>query len=121
MEGPFGEFFDVVNNYKFNNMTLIEDENFFNIFDAKEFKPNKNPNNKELRLALDLIDDIYPLYKHIEIESKTDFLRDIFKMEVSKERLQRLNSHKDILFKYIITGAKPGSKTNKVIIRRVIK
>jgi hypothetical protein len=121
MEGSFREFFDIVREFKWPNMILIEDKGFFNIFDVIEFKPNKNPSNKQLRLTLDLINDMYPLYKNIEIESKVDFLRDIFKIEVSKEKLMRLHSHKDIIFKYVITSAKPGAKKNKIKIKRVRK
>ncbi len=121
MEGEIRYLFDRIEYYEHQKMVLIEDDNFFNVFDVIEFKLNKNPSNKQLRLALDLIDDMYPLYKKIPIGSKVDFLKDVFKIEVSKERLQRLNSHKDILFKYLITSIKLGPNKNKIKIKRVIK
>ena len=95
-------------------MVYIQYENDYDIINKITLIPKSNPNSKELRLALYIIDELFPLYKRIDIESKDEFLRDVFKFTVSKDRLKKLNRHKDLLFKPKIT-----IKNNKVLIKKV--
>lgn len=78
--------------------------------------PDNNPSNKELRLALDILDIIEPLFRHEAKETKVDALRDVFKINTSKERLQRLCIGKRLITKCVISY-----KNNKLIIKRVKK
>lgn len=96
-------------------LLLIEYDDDYDIISPIKLKRNHKPNNKELRLGIDLINDMYPLFKK-DYASKPDFLRDILNFEVSEERLARLLTHKQILFKQVIT-----IKNNKVIIKKVRK
>jgi len=117
MSTPFGEIKDFIENTQFNDMITLDYGNDFDILDIIKLLPDNNPNNKDLRLALDLTNEMYPLYNKMEVESKVDFLKDIFKMNVSKQRLKRLNSHKKLLFKCVITT----NNKNQIIIKRVRK
>lgn len=97
-------------------MIYIQYDDDYDIMDKISIVPNCCPSNKQLRLALDLIDDIYPLFKGLPIEDKADALKDVLKISTTKEKLQKLNSIRDIQFKYAIT-----IKNKKVIITRVRK
>ena len=64
----------------------------------------KLANNKELRLALELLDMAVPLYKRANTETKADFIRDIFNFEVTTEKLSKVKSFKKILYKTVIVS-----------------
>jgi hypothetical protein len=116
MEGTFADFFDVIENTKFEKMIPLDyDANSYDIITTIEFVSTKNPTSSDLRLALDLIDDMYPLYKSLDRMSKVDFLKDIFKMDVSQQRIHRLNPHKKLLFKGVISL----NDKKQIIIKRV--
>jgi uncharacterized radical SAM superfamily Fe-S cluster-containing enzyme len=116
MEGTFADFFDVIENTKFEKMIALDyDANDYDMITAIQFVSTKNPTSSDLRLALDLIDDMYPLYKSLRNEDRLGFLKDIFKMDVSYKRIHRLNSHKKLLFKGVISF----NDKNQIIIKRV--
>jgi hypothetical protein len=58
---------------------------------------------KKIRLYIDLIDEWYPLYKNADINTKLEFITDVFKCNCSIEDINRLKSFKDITKKQIIT------------------
>jgi len=97
-------------------MLYLQYEDDYDILDEIVLVPNCAPSNKQLRLALDLIDIIQPLFKGLPIEDKVDALKDVFKISTTKEKLQKLNSHKDLLYKYVVT-----IKNKKIITKRVRK
>jgi hypothetical protein len=117
MSNPLSDFFDEVECGNHKQLIYIEyDKNDYDLMDKLCFKECKNPSNKELRLALDLIDFIYPLFKGCTTESKEDALRSIFKITVTPDKLKHLNLFKKIVFKRVIT-----IKQNKIIFKRVLK
>jgi adenylate cyclase class IV len=117
MSGPLSDFFDEVECGNHKQLIYIEyDKNDYDLMDKLFLKESNNPSNKELRLALDLIDYIYPLFKGCEIESKEDALRSIFKITVTPDKLKHLNLFKKIVFKRVIT-----IKKNKIIFKKVLK
>lgn len=99
-----------------SKLILLEYEDDYDLLSPLCLIPNCAPSNKELRLALDLIDIIEPLFKRLPIEDKVDTLKDVFKISTTKNKLQKLKSHKDFLYKYVVT-----IKNNKVITKRVKK
>jgi len=121
MSTPFSEFYEFVRYTEQNKMIVLDYDDTFDIFDIIKLLPNKNPSNKDLRLALDLLDNMYPIYKNTDLKSKEDFLKDVFKFYIPKGKLKRLNSHKKILFKKVITSIRLHVSNNQVIITRVKK
>lgn len=97
-------------------MLLLEYEKDFDIIDPICLIPDCCPSNKELRLALDLLECIYPLLKWQPKRDKVDALKDVFKINTTEEKLQNLKNHKDFLYKYVVK-----IKNNKVILKRVKK
>lgn len=75
----------------------------FDMISRFKLKP-KVPNRRELRLALEIIDQHYPLYKKADAETKADFVRDVFKFDVPTEKVTNLKSFKKILFKTVIVS-----------------
>jgi len=121
MSTPFSEFYDFVQYTEQRKMIALDYDDTYDIFDIIKLMPTKNPSNKDLRLALDLLNNMYPLYKKTDVETKADFLRDVFKFYVSANRIKRLKPHKTILFKKVILGIKLHMGNNQVIIKRVRK
>jgi len=60
------------------------------------------PNRHLLRLTKEMIEDRYPLYKRADSDTKANFIKDIFKLNVNGARLERLNSFKQLLYRTII-------------------
>lgn len=117
MSQPLSDFFDLVNSTYVNNIVYVEyNKNEYDLIDQLCFVPVDKPSNKQLRIALDLIDEIYPLFKGLSVENKCDALREVFKINTTPERLKSMTSIKKILFKRVITV-----KNNKVIFKRVLK
>lgn len=108
---------DFAENNKKKKIIILEYEDSYDVINQITFIPDSCPNNKELRLALDLIDIMYPLDAKLPKKDKVDILKNVFKMNTSKEKLNRLLSHKDILTKQVICSI----KNNKVKLKRVIK
>jgi len=109
-------FIEFAEDYPHNKLLLLEYDNDFDIMDTISFIPTNSPSSKELRLALDLIDELYPLFGVLPITDKVDALKEVFKMNTTVDRLQRLHSHKEIVFKSVIT-----IKNNKIKFIRVLK
>jgi hypothetical protein len=97
-------------------MLYIQYENDYDIMDEIVLVPNCTPSNKQLRLALDLVDVLFPLFRKLPAEDKVDALKDVLKISTTKEKLQKLTSHKDLLYKYVVT-----IKNKKIITKRVRK
>ena len=69
----------------------------------KDFTETYIPNRRELRLAIELVDQAYPLFKHTYCaEDKAQLIRDMFGWEVPTERIANIPPFKKILFKTVI-------------------
>jgi len=106
----------------YTNKTIIIDEpDCFMFIDDIEMIKHK-PNKGELRLGLDIINQMYPLYKKCDTKSKKEFLEDIFKFDLSIEKIDNLKSFKKIVKKQLLsTKLVEGNttiKTTKIIRRR---
>lgn len=121
MSMPWDEFYDCIGKYEHNKLILLDYGDMYEVLPVIKLVPTDSPNNKDLRLALDLIDEIYPLFKSLKPYNKREFLKDVMKMDVSTFRLKRLNCHKQILFKRVIIRIKSGANYNQIIIKRVTK
>jgi hypothetical protein len=117
MSHPLSDFFDAVTCTPIKKVVYVEySKNDYDLMDRLYFIPVKNPTNKELRLALDLIDELYPLFRTSPIESKSDALQDVFKISTTCDRLRQMSTMRKIVFKRLIS-----TKNNKIIFKRVLK
>lgn len=84
---------------------------------------NNKPTSKEIRLALDIVTQCHPSCKKTNDKTKAELVIDMFNFDVSPERIMRVTSFKNILFKKIIIGIKPipNSKKYKTLIKKVRK
>jgi len=73
------------------------------------------PTTKDLRLALDLVEFFYPLYKHADRKSKAILAKEIFHFDVSVERIERVAPFKQILYRKVIKGVKNVANGKKQI------
>ena len=91
------------------------------IMEAPIFSTTTIPNHGELRLALEFIEDNYPLFKHADLKTKADFIRDIFKFNFPTKRLKAIKPYKKFIHRTIVTSIK--SKDGKYIVttKRVLK
>ena len=118
---------EVIRRIKMNEIKdcIIIGNTFFDLHIIPCFKlqETSNPTSKEIRLALDIITQCYPLYKRADMKTKAEFVKDIFNFNVPLERITRIKPFKQILFKKIITKIKPISNSNKyeTIIKKVRK
>ena len=66
---------------------------------------NYVPSRKELRLALELVDHINPLFKSImTAEEKAEVIKNLFGWKVPIHRITNLPKFKKILFKVVIVS-----------------
>lgn len=80
----------------------------------------KQVTNKDLRLALDLVEFFYPLYKNADKRSKAILVKDIFKIDTSIDDLEKVPDFKKILFKDVIDGINESANGKiKVKVTRV--
>jgi len=87
---------------------IIVGDNFSDLHIIPTFTlETSNPGSKEIRLALDMVAQQYPLYKKASKQTKAEFVKDIFNYDVSIERIIRVKSFKEILFKKKIIKIKP--------------
>jgi len=104
---------------------IIVGDTFSDLHIIPSFKLQEtaNPTSKEIRLALDIVSQCYPLYKRASMKTKAEFVKDVFKFDVSIERITRVKPFKQILFKKVITKVKPipNSKRCQVIIKKIRK
>jgi len=98
-----------------NKLIMVEYGDDYDIITPIKLKKNHTPNNCELRLGIDLINEMYPLFKN-DKSSKSDFLKDVLNFNTTTERINRLLTHKKLLLKKVIT-----IKENKILIKRVRK
>lgn len=93
------------------------------IIDTFKLKKHHKPTNKEIRLATEVVKQMYPIYKRSNKETIANFVKDIFSMEVPIERITKVKSFKEILFKKIIVGVEsiPNTNKNKTIVKKVRK
>lgn len=117
MSLPLSDFFEYLQGQRYKDMMYLEyGPNDYDIMDPITLIPNCSPSAKELRLALDIIDQLYPLFKGLPAEEKADALKDVLKISTSKKRLKQLRNFKRIVFKRLIT-----IENNTVKLKRVIK
>lgn len=101
----------------FPELKIIYDGSDMIITEPIKLSWTSNPTTKEIRLALDLLNHFYPLYKNADIETKADFVKDIFKFNIKKERITKVKPFKDILFKRVIHSVK--EQNGKYIIKTI--
>jgi len=66
---------------------------------------NYKPTNQELRLALELVDHAYPLFKNVlSPKEKAEIIESLFGWIVPTGRISNLPSFKKILFKVVIVS-----------------
>lgn len=91
---------------KFENILIVpmnDELLIMSLFKLKHIQPT----TKEIRLALDLLRFFYPLYTKANIETKAEFIKDIFNYDCNIQRIINVKPFKKILFKKVI------SKVNK--------
>jgi len=64
------------------------------------------PTTGEIRLALDLVEFFYPLYKTADRYSKAILVKEIFAFDIQIDKIERIAPFKQILFKRVISGVK---------------
>jgi len=105
---------------KFGSITCITFDNELHIINGKVDIGGYRPNVKELRLALELIDVMYPLYKKADKRTKAEFVKDVFKYDVEIDHIMKIQPFKKILFrKKIVEVKKIKEGKYKTIIKRV--
>jgi hypothetical protein len=116
---------DVIPNLKSLDIyksTIINEIDNFTMIDTPYVKCPYKPNKSEIRLALDMINQTYPLWRKCQNEAKKGFLEDIFKFDISVEKLDNLKPFKKIVKKELISTHivknKPQVKIIKTIRRR---
>lgn len=75
-----------------------------------------HPSKGEIRLALDLVEFFYPLYKKADLHTKAEFAKDIFHFDVPVERIEGIAPFKQILHKQVIKGVKNVANGKQQII-----
>ena len=83
----------------FYGCNIMSDFDNFVLFNKPEDIRKKiptDPSLKELRLALDMINQRYPLYKRSDNKTKLGFLYDIFDFDIIEKDLDKLKSFKKI-------------------------
>ena len=110
---------DVIPNLKDLNeykCTIINELDCFILTDMKYTKSPYKPNRGEIRLANEIVDQMYPLWKRSANEAKKGFLEDIFKFDISTEKLDNLKSFKKIIKKELISVL---NVNNKTVIKKI--
>lgn len=97
---------------------ISEWDNFIILNKYDEIKPRKMiiPTNKELRLALDMVNQQYPLYRKSDIKTKVNFIKDIFKYDINEQRLKKLKP-----FKKINKESRSISVNGKIVLKTIIR
>ena len=80
------------------------------------------PTTKDIRLALDLVEFFYPLYKDADKHSKAILAKDIFAFDIPVEQIERVAPFKQVLYKRVIAGIKTvANGKQQILIKRVRK
>jgi hypothetical protein len=82
------------------------------------FLKNK-PSTGDIRLALELVDLFYPLYKKADLHTKAEFAKDIFAFDVPVERIESVAPFKQIVHKRVIAGIKTSANGKQILVKRV--
>jgi hypothetical protein len=64
------------------------------------------PSKGDIRLAIDMVEFYYPLYKKADLRTKAEFAKDIFAFDIPVEEIERIAPFKQFLFKKVISGVK---------------
>jgi hypothetical protein len=79
----------------------------------------KNPTKGEIRLALDLVEFFYPLYKKADLHTKAEFAKDIFKFDIPVALIEDIVPFKQVLYKKVISGIKTSANGKQIQVKRV--
>lgn len=79
------------------------------------------PNRGEIRLAIDMVEFFYPLYKKADLRTKAEFAKDIFAFDTPIEELVRVAPFKQFLSRSIISGVKTSANGQQITTTRVWK
>ena len=91
------------------------------VMEAPKFTHTIIPNHGELRLALEFVEDNYPLFKHADLKTKADFIRDIFKYNFPTKRLKAIKPFKKFIYRTIVTSIKARNGKYIVTTKKVLK
>ena len=79
------------------------------------YKPTKG----EVRLAIEMVEFFYPLYKKADLHSKAILVKEIFAFDVTVEEIERVAPFKQYLHKRVISGIKTLANGKQIQIKRV--
>ena len=79
------------------------------------------PTKGEVRLAIDMVEFFYPLYKKADLRTKAEFAKDIFSFDTPIEELVRVAPFKQFLSRSIISGVKTSANGQQITTTRVWK
>lgn len=97
-------------------------ENLDKKFDTVDIKiQGYKPSNREIRLAQELIDMMYPLYKHADPKTKAEFVLDTFKYDTTIDHILKVKPFKKILFKKVFVGVKPTTNGKYEILTKRVR
>ena len=91
------------------------------VMDAFDFRSRHIPSRGELRLALEFVEDNYPLFKCAPLEDTANFIRDIFYFDFPTRRLRALKPFKKLFHRTIITDVVEHNGKYYVKTKRVLK
>lgn len=77
------------------------------------------PTKGDIRLALDLVEFFYPLYKKADLHTKAEFAKDIFSFDIPVEQIERVAPFKQVLYTRVISGVKTSANGKQIQIKRV--
>ena len=79
----------------------------------------KYPTKGDLRLAVDMVEFFYPMYKRADLRTKAEFAKDIFAFDVPVEEIVRVAPIKQYLHTRVISGIKTSANGKQIQIKRV--
>ena len=97
--------------------TIIDELDNFVLIDKPFIRRPYEPNRGEIRLANEIVDQMYPLWRGCPSKAKKGFLEDIFKFNVSVEKLDNLKPFKKIVKKELISTVNVKNKTIIKIVK----
>jgi hypothetical protein len=91
------------------------------IMERPNFKQTTIPTHGELRLALEFVNDNYPLFKSASLTDKANFIRDIFNYNFPTKRLRAIKPFKKFIYRTIIISVKEHNGKYIVKTKKVLK
>lgn len=82
---------------------------------------SNKPTKGDIRLAIDMVEFFYPLYKKADLRTKAEFAKDIFSFDTPIEELVRVAPFKQFLSRSIISGVKTSANGKQIQTMRVRK